>query len=103
MTENTEMEKNIIMESSDTPQGNVYTSPQRKLVKFFEKSRNKWKARCLNAQATLRQVKNRASWLEQSRDNWKARARQLADRVRELETETGQSPPAFPPKKRPIP
>ena len=91
------------MEPSDTPQDKVYTSPQRKLVKFFEKSRDKWKTRCVNAQAKLRQVKNRAVWLEQSRDNWKARARQLAERVRELETETGQSPPASPKKKRPIP
>ncbi len=70
-----------------------YTSPQRKLVKFFETSRNKWKARCLKGQATIRRLKKRAHWLEQSRDTWKTRARQLADRVRELEAETGQQPP----------
>ncbi len=67
-----------------------YTSPQRKLVKFFETSRDKWKARCLKGQAIIRQLKNRAQWLEQSRNNWKARARQLAHRVQELEAEMGQ-------------
>lgn len=67
-----------------------YTSPPRKLVKFFETSRDKWKARCLKGQTIIRQLKNRAQWLEQSRNNWKARARQLAHRVQELEAEMGQ-------------
>ena len=92
-----------MMEQAAAPQNKVYTSPQRKLMKFFEKSRNTWKARCLKAQAKLRQVKNRASWLEPSRDTWKARARQMAERVRELEAETGQPPTASPKKKRLIP
>jgi len=90
------------MEQAAAPHDKTYTSPQRKLVIFFEKSRTKWKTRCLTAQAKLRQVKNRASWLEHSRDTWKARARQLAERVRELEAETGQSSTGSPKKKRPL-
>ena len=71
---------------SDT--NKTYRSPRRILVRFFEKSRNQWKAKCLEAKATLRRVKNRAKWLEQSRDQWKARAQALAHRVQELEAHT---------------
>ncbi len=66
----------------------AYRSPQRKLVVFFEKSRNQWKTNCLEAKSTLRRIKNRAKWLEQSRDQWKARAQALAHRVQELEAST---------------
>ena len=63
----------------------TYRSPQRILVRFFEKSRDQWKAKCLAAKATLHRIKNRATWLEHSRDQWKARAQALARRVKELE------------------
>jgi chromosome segregation ATPase len=62
-----------------------YRSPQRILVRFFEKSRDQWKAKCLDAKAALRRFKNRAKWLEQSRDHWKNRVHGLARQVRELE------------------
>ena len=62
-----------------------YRSPQRKLVRFFEKSRNQWKAKCRDAKRMVRRLKNRAAWLEHSRDTWKARAVQLRQRVHELE------------------
>ncbi len=78
-------------DQTSSPEEKVYTSPQRKLVKFFEKSRDTWKARCLKGQATIHRLKNRATWLEQSRNTWKARARQRAARIRELEAQTGQS------------
>ena len=75
-------------ESMDPPQDTGYRSPRHKLLKFFEQSRNQWKAKCLEAKAALRQVKNRANWLAHSRDTWKLRARDLKDRVRELEAES---------------
>jgi hypothetical protein len=90
-------------DQSSAPEEKLYTSPQRKLVKFFEKSRNKWKARCLKGQATIRRLKNRATWLAQSRDTWNARARQLAERVRELAAETEPAAASQPKKKRHIP
>jgi hypothetical protein len=58
------------------------------LVRFFEKSRDQWKAKCVEAKTALRRFKNRAKWLEHSRDQWKARAQALADRVQELEAQT---------------
>ena len=66
----------------------TYRSPQRILVRFFEKSRDQWKAKCLEAKATLHRIKNRATWLEHSRDQWKSRAQALAHRVKELEVHT---------------
>jgi chromosome segregation ATPase len=71
---------------SDT--NKTYRSPRRILVRFFEKSRNQWKVKCLEAKAALRRIKSRAKWLEQSRDHWKARAQTLAHRVQELEAQT---------------
>ena len=85
-----------------------YRSPRHKLLKFFEKSRDRWKAKCLEAKATVRQVKNRATWLAQSRDAWKARSQAQATRIRDLERQVRdqqqtiqtlkKSPPPPPPQ-----
>jgi len=92
-----------------SPEPGQYRSPQRKLVRFFEKSRNQWKAKCRDAKRMVRRLKNRAAWLEHSRDTWKARAMQLRQRIYELETELAHrdgnsellkktaSPPPIPP------
>jgi hypothetical protein len=80
-------------QAQEVPTGQkTYRSPQRILVRFFEKSRNQWKAKCLEAKASLRHFKNRAKWLEQSRDQWKTRAHLLAQRVHELEAQAAEPP-----------
>jgi len=56
------------------------TSPQRKLVHFFEKSRDQWKAKCFDAKGTVTRLKNSVHFLARSKDHWKSR-------VKELETE----------------
>ena len=58
----------------------VYKSPRHKLVRFFEKSRNQWKAKCLNAKAIVKRLQNRIRFLEKSKDR-------LKHRVSELEAE----------------
>ncbi len=45
----------------------VYKSPVRKLARFFEKSRDQWKAKCREAKATIKLLKNRIRFLEESR------------------------------------
>jgi len=60
-----------------------YKSPQRKLVKFFEKSRNQWKYKCQEAKKIVKQLKNRIRFLETSKGHWK-------NRVKELESELAQ-------------
>ena len=54
-----------------------YTSPPRKLIRFFEKSRDQWKAKCQRAKATVKRLENRVRFLEKSKAQWKARAQEL--------------------------
>lgn len=61
----------------------IYKSPRRKLVKFFEKSRDQWKNKCQEAKKTLKRLKNRIRFLKKSKEYWKSR-------VKELECELAQ-------------
>ena len=74
-----------------TAQGEPYKSPQRKLVRFFEKSRTQWKAKCRTAKATIKVLKNRIQFLEESKARWKRRAQALEAEVARLRA-TGQAP-----------
>src|SRR5262245_25995009 len=67
-----------------TAQGEPYKSPQRKLVRFFEKSRMQWKAKCRAAKATIKVLKNRIQFLEESKARWKRRAQALEAEVARL-------------------
>jgi histidinol-phosphate/aromatic aminotransferase/cobyric acid decarboxylase-like protein len=55
----------------------TYKSPRRKLVRFFEKSRDQWKAKCLEAKATAKALKHRIRYLEKSKAEWKTKAKEL--------------------------
>ena len=44
----------------------TYTSPQRKLVKFFERSRTQWKAKSRAAKPVLKRLGTRVRRLERS-------------------------------------
>ena len=55
----------------------VYISPTKKLVRFFETSRDAWKAKCRTAKVRLKRHKQRVRRLEQSRAQWKQRAADL--------------------------
>jgi uncharacterized coiled-coil protein SlyX len=44
----------------------LYTSPQRKLVKFFEHSRDRWKAKSRAAKTVLKRLGTRLGRLERS-------------------------------------
>lgn len=63
----------------------VYKSPVRKLARFFEKSRDQWKAKCREAKATVKYLKSRVRFLEDSRDRWKSRAQELEAQVKQME------------------
>jgi chromosome segregation ATPase len=53
-----------------------YRSPTRKLVTFFEKSRDQWKQKCLQAKRRVKLLHTRVADLEVSRRRWKERAQQ---------------------------
>ncbi|MGB5552284.1 MAG: hypothetical protein WBO74_17510, partial [Thermoanaerobaculia bacterium] len=71
-----------------------YKSPRRKLVKFFEKSRDQWKTKCIDAKAMVKKLKNRIRYLEANKNEWKSKAIELEKelaRIKALESrESGQ-------------
>ena len=73
-----------------------FRSPLRKLVAFFQTSRDKWKEKCQQAKHDLKLLKRRYATLVRSRDAWKtrcqeaeARFEEVADRLAVRESEPG--------------
>lgn len=64
-----------------------YRSSVRKLAKFFEKSRDKWKQKCLAAKQRVKRLQTKVADLQKSRERWKKEARQLRCEVSELRAE----------------
>ena len=67
-----------------------YTSPPRKLIRFFLKSRDQWKAKSQSAKAAVKRLENRVRFLEKSKDGWKARAKALAAENADLKAQAEQ-------------
>ena len=62
----------------------AYQSPVRKLARFFEQSRDQWKAKHRIAKASVKRLKNRVRFLDQSKERWKSRAQELEREVARL-------------------
>jgi hypothetical protein len=54
----------------------TFLSPVSKLLRFFQKSRDQWKAKCREAKQQVKSLKIRLAKMKASRDRWKQRARQ---------------------------
>ena len=67
-----------------------YRSPRHKLLGFFEKSRNGWKAKCHAAKRKAKALANNVAALRKSRDCWKALVRQQREEVEQLRQELEQ-------------
>jgi len=65
----------------------AYKSPPRKLVKFFEKSRDQWKYKYRETKKIIKQLKNRIRFLEVSKEHWKNRVKELESELTQLRTE----------------
>ena len=65
------------------PDDSGYKSPIRKLVKFFENSRDSWKSKCQEAKYKVKMLQNKVRYLEK-------RKAELNKRVKELEKELQQ-------------
>jgi hypothetical protein len=65
------------VEAVATGKDSNYKSPQRKLVRFFARSRDQWKEKCLAAKAVGKGLKHRMRFLERSKDHWKRRVQDL--------------------------
>jgi len=66
-----------------------YKSPVRKLARFFEKSRDQWKAKCQEAKGMIRLLKSRVRFLEESRDRWRQRAKEMKQALAAAEAREG--------------
>ena len=63
-----------------------YKSPRRKLVKFFEKSRDQWKTKYTDAKAMVKKQMNRMRYLEASKEKWKSKAIELEKELARMKT-----------------
>ena len=64
-----------------------FRSPQAKLLRFFERSRNGWKRKCRKAKDDVKRLSNNVAALKRSRCRWKVLAKQRADEIERLRQE----------------
>ncbi len=64
-------------------QEKIYKSPIKKLVKFFESSRDNWKRKYYEKKIELKRATNRIYDLEKRKDEWKDRAIKAEQRLNE--------------------
>lgn len=54
----------------------MYKSPIGKLVKFFLRSRDRWKVKCQASKREVKKLTNQVRAVEKSRDHWKEVAKE---------------------------
>ena len=69
----------------------TYSSPQRKLVKFFERSRNQWKAKAGAAKTVLKRLGTRVRRLEQRTASYRHQVAALQTQVAEWQAQHTQA------------
>lgn len=74
---------------TNSSQGKTYKSPRRKLVRFFEKSRDQWKTKHHQAKADVKRLTNRVRFLERSKADLQ---KQVAELQRFLAQHQAQEP-----------
>jgi hypothetical protein len=63
------------------------SSPLRKLVRFYKRSRDAWKAKHAEWKEECKKQSNQTRAVEKSRAGWRERAETAEKRLRELERE----------------
>ena len=81
LTPEDEFARRVLMEFG------TYLSPVRKLAQFFERSRNGWKGKCLDAKVRIKRLGNQKQKLRASRDRWKLLAHAAQRELRETQSE----------------
>jgi len=62
-----------------------FRSPQHKLVRFFQRSRDNWKQKCMEAKRRCKLLSNQVRAVEKSREYWRAQAEAATRRLDEVE------------------
>ncbi len=65
----------------ETRKRKEYKSPQRKLVNFFEKSRDRWKNKSIAAKQKVKRLQNRVRYLEKSKGHLKNQIKALKEEL----------------------
>lgn len=60
-----------------------YKSPIKKLVKFFENSRDSWKTKCQEAKYKVKMLKNKVRYLEKRKNELNKRLKELEKKLQE--------------------
>lgn len=68
-----------------------FTSPLRKLVNFFRKSRDRWKEKYQEAKRLCKKLSNQVRAVERSRKKWRDLACKYQRRLSELEQALGEA------------
>jgi lipopolysaccharide export system protein LptC len=68
-----------------------YTSPQRKLVKFFERSRDRWKAKSREAKTVLKRLGTQLRRVERSNVDYQQQLAVLQTQVAEWQAKQAQT------------
>lgn len=68
----------------------TYRSPGYKLLQFFNRSRDRWKTKCLAGKVRIKRLENRVVGLEVSREKWKAKAQAQRAQIAQLRQELEQ-------------
>ena len=74
-----------------------FSSPVAKLVRFFEQSRDRWKAKHHELKKKSKKLENQVRAVEKSRARWRDRTRAAEQRMAELECEIEQLKLPLPP------
>jgi peptidoglycan hydrolase CwlO-like protein len=64
-----------------------YRSPLRKLVQFFERSRDRWKKKYQNLKQRCKQLINQVRAVEKSREHWRELVEEQRRQLKVLEQE----------------
>jgi uncharacterized protein YlxW (UPF0749 family) len=74
-----------MLDKNSKSESEYYRSPARKLIKFFEESRDQWKAKCLSAKYQIKLLSNKIRYLEKRKADLKKRVKELEKELEELQ------------------
>ena len=70
-----------------------FTSPTRKLLRFFRSSRDRWKGKCIELRRQHKKLQNQCRAVEKSRQTWRQRAQHAEQQLAELQVELKKTSP----------
>jgi uncharacterized protein YlxW (UPF0749 family) len=73
-----------MLDENSKSEGKIYKSPVKKLFRFFESSRDKWKYKCLTAKYQVKLKTNKIRYLEKCKSDLKNKVKELEKELKQL-------------------